>query len=67
MLGNVVGGRQVKHLNLSMTELKELAIKQLQNGESVWFGSDVVKYSETKLGILALNTYGYEDLFDTKL
>lgn len=67
MLGNVVGGRQVKHFNLSMTELKELAIKQLQNGESVWFGSDVVKYSETKLGILALNTYGYEDLFDTKL
>lgn len=67
MLGNVVGGRQVKHLNLPMDELKALAIKQLQNGESVWFGSDVVKYSETKLGIMALNTYGYEELFDTQL
>ena len=67
MLGNVVGGRQVKHLNLPMDDLKQLAITQLKAGESVWFGSDVVKYSETKKGLLALNTYGYEDLFDTDL
>ncbi|MDO4455098.1 MAG: C1 family peptidase [Ligilactobacillus agilis] len=67
MLGNVVDGRQVKHLNLSMAELKALAVKQLENGESVWFGSDVSKYSESKLGLMALNTYGYEDLFDTQL
>ncbi|HIW70802.1 MAG TPA: C1 family peptidase [Candidatus Limosilactobacillus merdipullorum] len=67
MLGNVVGGRQVKHLNLAMDDVKKLAIKQLQAGESVWFGSDVVKYSETKNGIMALNTYDYEKLFDTDL
>ncbi|WP_413767927.1 C1 family peptidase, partial [Vibrio vulnificus] len=30
-------------------------------------GSDVSKYSETKLGLMALNTYAYEDLFDTEL
>lgn len=56
MLGNVVGGREIKHLNLPMDEFKQLAIEQLKNGESVWFGSDVIKYSETKLGIMALNT-----------
>lgn len=67
MLGNVVGGRQIKHLNLPMAEFKQLAINQLKAGESVWFGSDVVKYSETKLGIMALNTYDYEKLFDTEL
>jgi bleomycin hydrolase len=67
MLGNVVGGRQVKHLNLNMADVKQLAIKQLQAGESVWFGSDVIKYSETKHGIMALNTYNYEQLFDTDL
>ena len=67
MLGNVVGGRQIKHLNLPMDEFKKLAIDQLKAGESVWFGSDVVKYSETKLGIMALNTYDYAKLFDTDL
>lgn len=67
MLGNVVGGRLIKHLNLPMDEFKQLAITQLKNGESVWFGSDVVKYSETKLGIMALNTYDYDKLFDIDL
>lgn len=67
MLGNVVGGRPVKHLNLPMDEFKALAIKQLAGGESVWFGSDVVQQSETKHGIMALDTYGYEALFDTDL
>lgn len=67
MLGNVVGGRQIKHLNLPMDEFKDLAIKQLKHGESVWFGSDVVQYSETKLGIMALNTYDYNGLFDMDL
>ena len=67
MLGNVVGGRQIKHLNLPMDEFKQLAIDQLKGGESVWFGSDVVKYSETKLGIMALNTYQYSQLFDVDL
>lgn len=67
MLGNVVGGRQIKHLNLPMQDLKDLAIKQLQAGESVWFGSDVIKYSETKLGIMALNTFDYSNLFNVDL
>ena len=67
MLGNVVGGRQIKHLNLPMQDLKDLAIKQLQAGESVWFGSDVIKYSETKLGIMALNTFDFDKLFNVDL
>lgn len=67
MLGNVVGGRQIKHLNVTMDEFKQLAIKQLQAGESVWFGSDVVKSSERKLGIMSLNAYNPEQLFDVDL
>lgn len=67
MLGNVVGGRQVKHLNLEMNELKQLAIKQLQNGESVWFGSDVGQSSNTKKGIMDTNLYVPDELLDTDL
>lgn len=46
MLGNVVGSREVRYLNLDMKRFKELAIKQMQAGESVWFGSDVGQVSD---------------------
>ncbi len=43
-LGNVVGGKEVTHLNLPMERVKELIVKQLEAGDLVWFGSDVSKY-----------------------
>ena len=67
MLGNVIGGRPIKHLNLSMDEFEQLAIKQLKNGESVWFGSDVGQYSDRKNGIMDDRLYQKGQLFDTNL
>jgi bleomycin hydrolase len=49
-LGNVVGGKDVKHLNLTMDEFKAAIIAQLQDGEVVWFGSDVGKYGDREKG-----------------
>ena len=63
MLGNVVGGKEVKYINLDMEDFKKLAIDQLESGESVWFGCDVGQFSNIS-GIMALNTYELEDLFD---
>ncbi|MDK6666613.1 C1 family peptidase, partial [Lactobacillus crispatus] len=56
-LGNVEGGRQVRHLNLKVDEMKDLIIKQLKSGEVVWFGSNVVKDSERRAGLLDTNLY----------
>lgn len=67
MLGNVVGGKQVKYLNLEMDEFKELAVKQLEQGESVWFGCDVGQSSTRDSGIMAIDAYDVEDLFDVDL
>lgn len=67
MLGNVVDGKQVKYLNLEMDEFKTLAIKQLEQGESVWFGCDVGQSSTRDSGIMALDAYDVEDLFDVDL
>ena len=50
MLGNVVGGQPVKHLNLPLDELKAAIIRQLQAGKVVWFGSDVGKFGEREAG-----------------
>ncbi|KRL66414.1 C1 family peptidase [Companilactobacillus versmoldensis] len=65
LLGNVVGGRQVRHLNLELKDFKKLAVEQLQSGETVWFGSDVVKSSDRKLGIMDTKIYDLNSLFNT--
>ena len=64
-LGNIEGGRQVRHLNLPVDEMKDLIIKQLKDGEVVWFGSNVVKDSDRQAGLLDTNLYRRDQLFDT--
>lgn len=64
MLGNVLGGRQVRHLNLDMQTFRKVAIEQLRHGESVWFGSDVGQESDRKKGIMDTNLYHQGELFD---
>lgn len=63
-LGNVLGGRQVRHLNLKVDEMKAAIINQLKHGEVVWFGSNVVKDSERKAGLLDTKLYRRDELFD---
>lgn len=63
-LGNVWEGRQVRYVNLPIEELKKAAIAQMQDGEPVWFGSDVGQCSNRN-GIMDLDIYKVEDLFGT--
>lgn len=51
LLGNVIGGRQVRHLNLTMDAFKAAIIAQLKAGKVVWFGSDVGKWGERSAGL----------------
>ena len=64
MLGNVVGSRDVRYINLDMERFKELAIAQMQAGETVWFGSDVGQISDRQKGIMATNVYDFETAMD---
>ena len=67
MLGNVVGSRPVRYLNVPMDRLKELAVAQMKAGETVWFGSDVGQVSNRKAGILATDVYDFEASMDIHL
>ena len=65
-LGSVKNGAfPVKYLNLPMDELRQLTIRQLQDGKTVWFGSDVGKCSDRARGLLSVDTYDLEGLFGT--
>ena len=65
-LGNVVGGNIIKYANVEINELKKAAIKSIKNDEAVWFGCDVGKMFNRELGIMDMDLYDYENLFDTK-
>lgn len=51
-LGNVAEAGQVRHLNLPIARLKELACSMLRANRPVWFGSDVGQSALSTDGIL---------------
>lgn len=67
MLGNVVGSKPVRYLNVEMNRLKELAIAQMQAGETVWFGSDVAQSSNRKAGVMAEGMHDFTASMDIRL
>lgn len=58
-LGNVIGARDVRHLNVDMDRFKKLAIAQMQAGETVWFGCDVGQVSNRQDGLLTMDAYDF--------
>lgn len=67
LLGNVVGSRPVRYINLDMKRFKELAIEQMKAGETVWFGSDVGQSSNRQAGLMAQGLYDFEQGLDISL
>ena len=65
-LGNVIGGNIIKYANVEINELKKATIKSIKNDEAVWFGCDVGKMLNRDLGIMDMNLYDYENLFNIK-
>lgn len=63
MLGNVIGGRDVKHLNVDVNKMKNLAIEQLKDGQSVWFGVDMGPQVDRDSGLMANNIFSTDELF----
>lgn len=63
-LGNVAGGKIVKHLNLPMERLKEVIVAQLKDGKIVWFGSDVASYGDRMRGVWDDKEFDFKSLLD---
>lgn len=59
LVGNVIGGKPITHLNLPLERIEELIISQLKDGEIVWFGSDVSYYGKRSEGVWDDKSYDY--------
>lgn len=66
-LGNVKGGKDVLYLNVDIEALKELALKQLKNDESVWFGCDVGQMMDRDTGIMDTALFDYQSVLNVPL
>ena len=60
MLGNVVGGAPVLYLNVELDVMKQAAIRQIEDGEPVWFGCDVGKFLDRDLGVMSPELFDYD-------
>lgn len=56
-LGNVLGGRPIRYLNLPVSDLKDAAIAQMQAGDPVWFGCDVGKKLDGDWGSMDMESF----------
>ena len=65
-LGNVVGGQNISYANIDINEIKQVVIKSIKANEAVWFGCDVGKMFHRDLGVMDVDLYDYELLFNTE-
>lgn len=59
LVGNVIDGKPITHLNLPFERLEELIITQLKAGEIVWFGSDVSHFGQRPNGVWDDSIFDY--------
>lgn len=60
-MGNMAN-RDVINLNLSVEEMEELTVKQLRDGEPVWFGCDSGAYGDREKGVWDPDSLDYSGL-----
>ncbi|KRL00617.1 C1 family peptidase [Liquorilactobacillus capillatus] len=60
-------GQKITFLNTDIQVLKKAAIDQLKDGETVWFGNDVLKDMDRQQGILDPAFYKKDALFNIDL
>ena len=66
-LGNVVGMRDVRYVNVDMDTMKKACIAMLEVDIPIFFGSDIGKFSDTPSGIMDTDLIDYELGFNVTL
>ena len=66
-LGSVHEAEPVLYLNVETERMKHLAMTIITEGEPVWFGCDMGKMAQRKMGIMDASLYEYERIYETSL
>jgi bleomycin hydrolase len=63
-LGNVVEGHIIRYLNVDNASFKKAAQEQVVAGTPVWFGCDFGPARDRELGIMDMDVYNYELVYN---
>ena len=63
----IYDGKHIEFLNVGTQELKEAVIESLKNGETVWFGCDVLQDLDRQKGYLSSEFFKQGELFNIDL
>ena len=63
---NVTYGKNWIFINLPTSKIKEFALQSIKENEAMYFSCDVGKQLNNNEGLLSLDNYDYESLFDVK-
>lgn len=63
MSNEIIEGRPNRYLNVAMEDLKAVALKQLQAGEPIWFGCDVMQHTDIHNGVMDMDLFSFDELF----
>ena len=62
-LGNVVGARSVRYLNVPIEIMKDVTRRQIEDGRPVWMGCDTGKQNHRTLGLWDANLFDYDAVY----
>ncbi|KAJ6259407.1 hypothetical protein Dda_6309 [Drechslerella dactyloides] len=65
-LNNVFGGRPIRYVNVGMDTMKAAIIAMIKKDHPVFFGCDVGKSSDSKLGIMDTKLFDFTLAFNTE-
>lgn len=66
-LGNMVGGQKTLYNNQPIEVLKKVAAESIKADEAVWYGCDVGKHFQGKMGVNHLHLHDFELLFGSSM
>ena len=66
-LGNIVGMRAIRYVNVPMDTMKKACISMLEKDLPIFFGCDVGKFSSSSSGIMDTGLIDYELGFNVRL
>lgn len=67
LCNNVVGGKNIRYLNVPMHDMRRMVIDQLKDDEPVWFACDVLQEWNNPAGLLSLKVYDWKRSFGISL
>ena len=64
-LGNVVEGNSVRYLNVTSEEMKAASVSSIKDDHPVWFGCDVGKHFDRKLGVMDMDLFDFNSFYQS--